>query len=171
VHGIVKQHDGYIGIKTEAGEGTTFCICLPAHEVEKKTVVEATLALPTGEGETILLVEDEERVREAIHEMLEMLGYQVLIAANGLEALETYQSAAEVDLVLTDVVMPEMGGAELVKELQRKDPGLKALALTGHTLAKDIELRAAGISEVVPKPVEMHVLAEAIHRVLGRDAR
>jgi PAS domain S-box-containing protein len=171
VHGIVKQHDGYIGVKTEAGEGTTFCICLPAHEVETKIVVETTLALPTGEGETILLVEDEERVREAIHEMLEMLGYHVLIAANGLEALEAYQSAAKVDLVLTDVVMPEMGGMELMQELQRKDPGLKALALTGYTLAKDMELHTAGFSEVVPKPVEMHVLAEAVHRVLGKNAR
>jgi two-component system cell cycle sensor histidine kinase/response regulator CckA len=109
-------------------------------------------------------------VREAIHEMLEMLGYQVLIAANGLEALEAYQSAAKVDLVLTDVVMPEMGGVELVQELQRKDPGLKALALTGYALEKDLS-HAAGISEVVPKPVEMHVLVEAIRWVLARDAR
>jgi PAS domain S-box-containing protein len=170
VHGIVKQHEGHIGVKSGAGEGTTFCIYLPAHEVEKKAVVEAAPALPAGKGETILLVEDEERVREAIHEMLEMLGYQVLIAANGLEALEAYQSAAKVDLVLTDVVMPEMGGVELVQELQRKDPGLKALALTGYALEKDLS-HAAGISEVVPKPVEMHVLVEAIRWVLARDAR
>jgi PAS domain S-box-containing protein len=168
VHGIVKQHGGYIGVETALGQGATFCIYLPAHEValQDPTVMPSTIP-PTGDGELILLVEDEDRVREAIHEILETLGYRVLIAANGRQALEVYQSAESVDLVLTDVVMPEMGGIELVRELRKRAAHLKALAITGYMVPEDLaELHEAGIGEIVSKPVEVHTLAEAVHRLL-----
>jgi CheY-like chemotaxis protein len=75
-----------------------------------------------------------------------------------------------VDLVLTDVVMPEMGGIELVRALKNKNPSLKALAVTGYMLPEDLaELHAAGIAEVISKPVEIHTLAEAVHRLLHTE--
>jgi CheY-like chemotaxis protein len=167
VHGIVKQHGGYIGVETVLGQGATFRIYLPAHEMAMQDPTVTSSVPPTGNGELILLVEDEARVREAIHEILETLGYRVLIAANGREALEVYQSAESVDLVLTDVVMPEMGGVELVRELRRRTPRLKALAITGYMVTEDLaELHEAGIGEIVSKPVEVHTLAEAVYRLL-----
>jgi CheY-like chemotaxis protein len=103
-------------------------------------------------------------------DILESLGYRVLVAVNGREALETYLSTDRVDLVITDMVMPEIGGRELVQKLKKANPRLKALAMTGYTLAEDPqELRKAGIMEVIQKPFEMSTLGEVVRRAL--DAR
>ncbi len=169
VYGIVKQHEGRIGVETEAGRGTTFQIYLPAHEAGEEEVSEETAAPPEGKGETILLVEDEEKVREAGRETLETLGYRVLAAANGREALEVYRSAAGVDLVVTDIVMPEMGGKELVRELKKTNPYLKAVAITGHAAEGIQELRKEGILDIIQKPLDVNTLAQVIRRVLDAD--
>jgi len=167
VYGIVQQHDGHIGVETQVGRGTTFRIYLPAQRVveAEEGLQEEALATPEGEGETILLVEDEEKVREGGQKILESLGYRVLTAADGREALEVY--GAEVDLVITDMVMPEMGGRELVRQLRKANPHLKALAITGYALPEDVqELREEGILDIVQKPFEVSTLAEVIRRVL-----
>ncbi len=169
VYGIVKQHEGRIGVETEAGRGTTFRIYLPAHEAGEEEVSEETAAPPEGKGEIILLVEDEEKVREAGREALETLGYRVLAAANGREALEVYRSAAGVDLVVTDIVMPEMGGKELVRELKKTNPYLKAVAITGHAAEGIQELRKEGILDIIQKPLDVNTLAQVIRRVLDAD--
>ena len=123
-----------------------------------------------GRGETILLVEDNERIREAGQETLESLGYRALIASNGREALEVYRSAEKVDLVLTDIVMPEMGGKELVRELRKMNPALKVVITTGYVLTADLEeLEEAGIQEVIRKPLDVNSLAETLRRVLDVD--
>lgn len=173
VYGIVKQHKGHIGVETETGRGTTFRIYLPAHnraEEEVKVIKKEALITPKGKGEIILLVEDNERVRQVGQNILESLGYQVLTAANGQVALEVYRSAAEVNLVITDIVMPEMGGKELIQELRKTNPHLKALAITGYALTEDPrELRTRGILEVVQKPFEVNTLGEVVRRVLDAD--
>jgi PAS domain S-box-containing protein len=171
VHGIVKQHGGYIGVETELGQGSTFCIYLPAHEMESPEGTSGPpAASPPGNGESVLLVEDEERVREALQEILVTLGYNVLAAKNGTEAMRIFESAKAIDLVLTDVVMPEMGGIELVRALRSKNPDLKALAITGYMLPEDLaELHEAGIEDVISKPVEVSTLARAVHRLLHTD--
>jgi len=202
VYGIVKQHEGHIGVETEAGQGTTFRVYLPAHKVEEGEEIPregANLAIQKGHGETILLVEDNKRIREVSRRILESLGYRVLAAANGKEALEIYRTVEracpgprpepfgfaqdrpvegarpepvegqgqKIDLVLTDVVMPEMSGRELIQELRKTNPGLKALITTGYTLAEDLqELKEEGILDVVHKPFDMSILAEVIHRIL-----
>ena len=123
---------------------------------------------PMGSGETILLVEDEDRLREVGHKMLESLGYRVLTATNGEEALEIYRSAEGVDLVMTDLVMPEMGGLELVQSLRETDPHVKALAITGYAVKTDIhELKDAGILEIVRKPFDIDTLGKVVREVLG----
>ncbi len=168
VYGIVQQHGGHIGVETEVGKGTTFRVYLPA-------LAEETLALEppaegppsTGRGETILLVEDHPALRTAGREVLERLGYRVLEAADGREALEVY-AAEPVDLVLTDVVMPGMGGAALVEALRQQNPDVKVVAITGYGEDQEVKyIRQAGVLEVVRKPFEVEHLAEVIRRMLG----
>jgi PAS domain S-box-containing protein len=170
VYGIVKQHGGHMGVETEVGRGTTFRIYLPAQrakEVEEAPQEEATAG---GEGETILVAEDEEKVRGLSRRILESLGYRVLTAANGREALEVYQSAERVDLVLTDMVMPEMGGKELIRELRKANPRLKTVAMTGYVLAEDLrELKEEGRLEIVYKPLDTNTLARVVRHALDGD--
>ncbi|MBE9507367.1 MAG: response regulator, partial [Chloroflexi bacterium] len=169
VYGIVKQHEGYIGVETEAGKGTTFRVYLPAHGVEAMEWAEAEEARtpPQGKGETILLVEDSERIREAGRGVLESLGYRVLAAANGREALEVHEAEGRVDLVITDLVMPEMGGRRLVRDLRKETPDLKALAITGHAVEEDLrKLRKEGFLDIIYKPLDVHKLATAVRQAL-----
>lgn len=167
VHGIVTQHGGHVDVETALDQGTTFHVYLPAYNAAAKENVEEVADLSPGAGEIILLVEDEENVREAGRDILETLGYQTLLAANGRDALEGYQSAEHVDLVVTDLVMPEMGGGALVQALKERDPQIKVLAITGYAVAEDLEkLREAGILNVVQKPLDARTLAKAIRHAL-----
>ena len=172
VYGIVEQHAGSIGVETQIDQGTTFSIYLPGHQVEKVEIPQKETALtpPPGRGETILLVEDNERLRQAAQEFLDSLGYRILTAADGQEALAAYQSTGAIDLVITDVVMPEMGGKELIRQIRRANPHLKALAITGHVPAQDLqELRAEGILDVLYKPIDVDALAHTIRTILDQD--
>jgi two-component system cell cycle sensor histidine kinase/response regulator CckA len=167
VYGIVKQHEGHIGVETEAGCGTTFRVYLPIHRGATGEATHETVVLPRGRGETILLVEDEERLRKVGREILESLGYRVLTAKDGHEALDAYRSAADIDLVITDLVMPVMGGVQLIQELKKVDPRVKALAITGYALTADKrELREAGLLDIVHKPFDAGTLGETVRRIL-----
>ncbi len=177
VHGIVKQHGGHVGVETEVGQGTTFWVYLPAHtEGEAEDLLrEVARVVPAGRGETVLLVEDEEKVREAGCEILESLGYRVLAAGHGVEALRLYRQQAvstsgKVDLVLTDLVMPEMGGRELMRTLRRENPHLKGLAITGYALTEGVEeLRKEGLMDIVQKPFDIDTLAQVVRKALDAE--
>jgi two-component system cell cycle sensor histidine kinase/response regulator CckA len=172
VYGIVAQHDGHIHVETEVGRGTAFEVYFPSHEAEEeqKAHEEVSLAAPPGKGETILLVEDDERIQAVAEQILHSLGYHVLTASNGKEALVLFRSAETIDLVVTDLVMPEMGGRELIQELQKEAPGLKAVATTGYALEEDRRrLIEQGIMNIVRKPFDMHELANVIRSVLDAD--
>jgi PAS domain S-box-containing protein len=170
VHGIVAQHGGHIRVETEVRKGTIFRIYLPAQMEEAEEITEKDRILPEGRGETILLVEDEEKLREVGQEILESLGYRVLAAVNGQEALEVYRSAETVDLVVTDVMMPGMGGRELMRELRKTAPHLKGIIITGYALAEDMEaLSEEGIVEAVSKPFDIGTLANAVRRALDAE--
>jgi CheY-like chemotaxis protein len=168
VYGIVRQHEGHIRVESEPGRGTTFLIYLPALEERVKEIeAEEPSPPPQGQGETLLLVEDNEYLREAGQSILESLGYRVLTATNGREALAVYEAEGGADLVITDMVMPEMGGKELVRELTRSDPNLKAVGLTGYAVEGVAdELREAGFLDVIHKPFDVEKLARVVQRAL-----
>jgi signal transduction histidine kinase/HAMP domain-containing protein/ActR/RegA family two-component response regulator len=174
VHGIIGQHEGFIDVDSEAGRGTTFSIYLPAlrSQAPQPPATESA-AFVQGNGEIILVVEDNAPTRQALVETLEVLNYRVLAARNGQEALQVYKTAQDakggsgIDLVLTDIVMPEMGGISLVQQLRQQEPELRMLAITGHMLTQDLEeLRSMGVADIIRKPVDIDTLAEAIRRAL-----
>jgi two-component system, cell cycle sensor histidine kinase and response regulator CckA len=169
VYGIIKQSKGYIWADSELGKGTRFTILLPRLPAETAVSEpdEEEAADPRG-TETVLLVEDDEAARGLWMEMLEALGYRVLAASNGTEALEV--AAAQpgaIDLLLTDVVMPRIGGRELAERLTAARPGLRVIFMSGYTA--DTMLRQ-GIAETgrpfLQKPFTAHQFAKKIRETL-----
>lgn len=136
VHGIVQQHRGWIQLQSSVGKGSTFTVFLPAHSASLKPVQQPSeRVVPSGKGETILLVEDEPAVRTIVHTTLERFGYDVVAAASGREALELWPAhAPAVKLLLTDIVMPEgTSGAELAACLRREAPSLRVVYMSGYS--------------------------------------
>jgi CheY-like chemotaxis protein len=135
VFGIVKQNEGFINVYSEPGNGTTFKVYLPRFDGEAiEPTFESTFGTPKGSGETVLLVEDEAAILAVGKAMLEELGYKVLTANTPGEALCQFKGhVAEIQLLITDVVMPEMNGRELAKLTSEIKPGLKCLFTSGYT--------------------------------------
>jgi two-component system cell cycle sensor histidine kinase/response regulator CckA len=175
VFGIVKQSGGYIHVESEEGRGTAMCVYLPRHqeapgEVEAKP--ERRVEKPkdlTGRG-TVLLVEDEDAVRSFAARALGQRGYQVLEASTGTEALDVFEShQGDVDLVLSDVVMPEMDGPTLMAKLRRDRPDLKIIFISGY--AEDSFRKHLAENEdfmFLQKPFDLKELAAAVKAALQR---
>ncbi|MGA8430510.1 MAG: PAS domain S-box protein [Candidatus Sulfotelmatobacter sp.] len=170
VYGIVKQSAGYVMVESEPACGTTFIIYLPrvAEAVESRSAAPLGQA-PEGGSETVLLVEDEESVRQLVRETLQGKGYQVLEAGNGesgLVAAARYEGT--IDLVISDVVMPGMGGRELVQRLLESRPTMKVLYLSGYT-EDAVASGDAGESDktFLQKPFTLQNLSRTVREVLG----
>jgi PAS domain S-box-containing protein len=134
VYGIVKQSDGHITVESQLGSGTTFRIYLPCARADVEASAEPVSPHATGGSETLLLVEDEDSVRRLAAKILAREGYTVLEASNGLEALEVAsRHTSRIDLVVSDVVMPLMSGAELIDRLHVVRPGVPVLLMSGYT--------------------------------------
>jgi two-component system cell cycle sensor histidine kinase/response regulator CckA len=172
VYGIIRQHDGYIDVSTKVGEGTTFTLYLPALLTQRgRTSPPRPQPLIAGQGQTILVVEDEAATRKALADSLEPLGYQTLEAANGQEALTVFeQREGQIDLVLSDIVMPEMGGKALLRKLRQQYPDVKVVLMSGHPLEEtEIEaLRADGLADWLAKPPSLEQLARVVGQALAR---
>jgi len=134
VYGIVRQSEGNIGVTSEVGRGTTFRVVLPRVDAKDIPRRPAAGSSEVRGNETVLIVEDEQSVRKLTSRILRSAGYNVVTAANGGEALlECERSEAEIDLVLTDVVMPRMSGKELVDRLAKVLPAVRVLYMSGYT--------------------------------------
>jgi signal transduction histidine kinase/GAF domain-containing protein len=139
VYGIIKQHDGYIDVQSREGEGTTFIIYLPALAMpEPIESPNDPFSIINGLGETVLVVEDDRATREAMQAMLQAQNYNVFAATNGAEALYYCEQAdVPISLVVSDVVMPQMGGLTLYHNLQERWPNIKMLFVTGHPMESE----------------------------------
>jgi len=172
VYGIVKQSGGFITMKTEIGEGTSFTIYLPRHRVETSAQTADTAPLPprdvTGQ-DTILLVEDEEAVRSFAARALRLRGYHVLEAGGGEEALEIVtKGEQEIDLLITDVVMPNMDGPTLVRHVKELKPELAIIFMSGYAeeAFRRNEENASDL-HFLPKPFGLKQLAAKVKEVLS----
>jgi len=172
VYGIIAQHEGAIGVESTIGEGTTFSIHLPALPVGTglSPAPPATAELPQGHGETILLVEDNLPTREALTDALETLNYRVLAAGDGREALELLAAHPSIRLVLSDVVMPRMGGVALLYALEEAGHEARMVLMSGHPLEERVEgLRQSHPALIgwLPKPPDLARLAKIIAAALS----
>ena len=173
VYGIVKQHGGFVDVQSEIGSGTSFCIYLPVCTAGKTgSMPEVPFSVPDGQFQTVLVVEDYEAVRNLIRQILTKLNFTVLTAVNGLDALKIYEkNKASIKLVITDLVMPELGGIEMSRIIKARNPSAKILAISGYPLGSEWgDLYKAGITECIQKPFERQTLIQAVCTILREKA-
>ena len=162
-------------MESEPARGTTFKVFLPQVEASvDPTGIEERAALPSPSGvghETILLVEDEVRIRDLAGKFLTNTGYTVLAAGNGAEALYLVQHhTSPVDLLVTDMIMPKLDGKELVRQLARSVPRLKVLYISGYSNPSGPEIAIDESASYLPKPFSMEQLVRKVREVLGRPS-
>ena len=168
VHGVVKAHDGIITVNSAPGEGTTFRLYFPERTQMEMPIEEPLAKAATGQGERILLVDDEVPLTSVFRMLLKLLNYQATVHTDAREALKEFNKDPQrFDLVITDYTMPEMNGIELARQIRNLRPDLPVILLTGvgSSLNKR-QIAEAGICEMMEKPVSMTVLADTLQRNL-----
>ena len=171
VYGIVKQNNGLVNVYSEPGQGSTFKIYLPRQTgTPEEHSSEEEERIPAGQGESVLVVEDEPAILEMAKNMLVLLGYTVLTAKTPSEAIELAEARKEeISLLITDVVMPEMNGRELAEAMQRINPGIKFLFMSGYTA--DVIAHRGVLNEgvhFIPKPFSIKELGLKVRDILLR---
>ncbi len=170
VNGIVRGLRGFIDVTSTIGEGSTFAVYLPAAEPagERGSSDESDRPSAAAQG-TVLVVDDDEQVREVIVRSLGQSGYLVLAAPNGMDALALFEARrSEIDLVVLDMVMPTMGGTETLRRLKQLSPRVAVLVVTGYT-TEDLarELAASGADGLVEKPLDLRVFVAKVKELVG----
>jgi len=169
VYGIIKNHGGFIDVYSEKGKGSTFSIYLPASD--KKVLEEVKLPKDVLKGaETVLLVDDEKMIIDVGKPMLEKLGYNTLIARSGKDATEIYKSKKDqIDIVILDMIMPEMGGGDAYDRLKKINPEIKVLLSSGYSVdGQATEILERGCNGFIQKPFSMKDLSQKIREILGK---
>jgi PAS domain S-box-containing protein len=167
-YGIVTQSGGHISVYSEPGQGTTFKVYFPAVSASKDSEKETTAASHVSRGETILVIEDEENVRDMTAQALRRAGYQVLLASSGEEALELVVTKRwNFQLLITDIVMPGLRGTEVAPKLMAMMPGLRVLYMSGYTDNAMFHQKLLGAGAAfMQKPFTLNVLEEKVAQVL-----
>ncbi len=171
---IVKSHGGFINVYSEEGQGTKFSVYLPAAKSERETAMIVPASdFPRGAGETILVVDDEENIRTITRATLEKFGYRVLTATDGADALAVFaQHQTEIDLILTDVMMPVLDGAGFVRALRKIAPEIKIAAMSGlMNQAQTGELKNLNVEKFLTKPLTTEILLKTLAEILKTKAR
>ena len=168
VYGIIKAHGGYIDVESEKAHGTTFSVYLPTTEKEVKEEKEMLPGEFAKGKETVLLVDDEDMILDASEQMLKKLGYEVLLAGGGQEALEVYEENQDnIDMVLLDMVMPGMGGGEAYDRMKEINPDINVLLSSGYSIdGQATEILQRGCNGFIQKPFNMEQLSQKIREIL-----
>lgn len=170
VYGTVKNHGGFICLYSEENVGTCFRVYLPLYLSEPEADVPSTepQKLSAGQGR-ILVVDDEEVVRELVTDMLETLGYEVITAVDGQEAIEQYREKKnEIDLILLDMIMPRLGGKDCFMELKRMNPEVRAVLSTGYSRdGAAQEILDQGMMGFIQKPYRINQLSEVVSEAMS----
>ncbi|HEY5225387.1 MAG TPA: response regulator [Methylovirgula sp.] len=171
VYGFIKQSGGHVKIYSEVGQGSTVKLYLPRYDGQHAAVPEEIVeGGERGRGETILIVEDDDGVRQYAAEILRDLNYQVLEARDSITALKLLDADKNFDLLLTDVVLPGKNGRELATEIERRRPGIKIIFMTGYSRNAIVHQgRLDRGTELIPKPLTEAVLARRIRLVLDSE--
>ena len=167
VLGIVKSHNGGLDVVSEPGQGTSFRVYLPASRKVASTPFVAQGAVPPG-SQTVLFVDDEEMLRSLFQRALEHLGYRVLLAADGIEAVRKYREHADdIDLVVLDLSMPRQGGEDAFQEMRKIKPSVRVLLCCGYGEAMaNAKIAPDNLVGFLPKPFALETLAQTIHSAL-----
>ncbi|MEA3435015.1 MAG: PAS domain S-box protein [Thermodesulfobacteriota bacterium] len=170
VYGIIKNHEGFINVYSEPGEGTTFTVYLPASGNAVVKEEKEYNRLIDGQG-TILLVDDEEMIIGVGKQMIKRLGYDVITAGSGKEAVEIYkENQDEINLVVLDMIMPVMGGGETFEKLRKIDKNVRVLLSSGYSLnSQASEIMAKGCAGFIQKPFYMKEFSHKIAEILKKD--
>jgi CheY-like chemotaxis protein len=167
VYGIIRNHNGHIEVKSKPGKGTTFTIFLPASDREVIPKEKKFEKMLTG-SETILLVDDEIMVLDVSSRLLQKLGYDVLTAENGFEAVETYEANQNnISCIILDMIMPVQNGGETFDKLKELNPAIKVLLSSGYSLDNQAkEIMSRGCNGFIQKPFTLKELSEKVRNVL-----
>jgi two-component system, cell cycle sensor histidine kinase and response regulator CckA len=171
-YGIVKNHDGAIDFNTQLGQGTTFYIYLPASDAAASKPAPMSANLTAG-SETILLVDDEEVIVTVNGPMLEKLGYTVLTAGGGREAIEVFDANHDrIDMVILDMIMPDLGGGAVFDHLKKVRPDIKVLLSSGYSISGQAEeILSRGCAGFIQKPFSLTMLSQKIREILDGGER
>ena len=171
VYGIIKSHGGYINVHSQKDQGTTFAIYLPASskQVQQEKVEPAIKTVARGTG-TVLLIDDEEMIIKVGEELLRELGYKVIAARSGEEAIKLYRKNADkIDLVVMDMIMPGMGGGETFDRLKAINPRIKVLLSSGYSInGQASKILERGCDGFIQKPFNLNQLSEKIQAIIGK---